>query len=630
MKDGLYEAIVIELRRRKSDPPAGRTIGGEVYEWCPFHPDGCGKPPHSPSLRLNHDKEVWYCDPCNEGGTLTGLAERLGLRVNAGHKDRIVAVYDYLDAMGDLWGQVCRKANKDFKVRRPDGNGGWTWNWKGVTRTLYRFPELFAADPDEWVFVVEGEKDADRLASLGLVATTNPGGAGKWRDEYSDSLEGRRVAVIPDHDDAGLRHVQQVAASLAGKAADVRIVELPAMEIGDDVSDFLDRGGNAEALVAKAEAAERNVSPAPKDGGAGETKFVTASDFTTRTPGTAPWLVRPWVVRGGITMVSGKPKLAGKTTWTLHLVKAVLEGGQFLGETAMKGSVIYLTEERTSSFVDALRRTGLGERGDLIIRQYRPEDAWADVVRETMAEARRVGAVLIVVDTLPVFAGLPGDNENAAGHAREALDPITQLDDLALVVEFHDRKSGGDPGDSTRGSSAFAGAVDIIVDLKRVGGNGNERRREIAAVGRFEDTPDQTIIELHDDGYHLLGDMAAALRENARALIRTALEGQSMTEWELGEELEGRVKKTTLGAVLRDLVEADEVARDGEGKKGSPYRYFLSPNAPISKAGETNDSDSSQGCGASPDNGVKPTDGPLVRYAVEQLGLPTVGRTRWK
>lgn len=628
MTHDLFQSILLELHRRKADPPAGKISNGEVYEWCPFHPDGAGKPPHSPSLRLHRDKRVYYCDPCDDGGKLTELAERLGLETDSYREDGIVATYEYRDANGQLLFQVVRRTGKRFAVRRPDGRGGWTWNLGGVQRVLYHLDELHAADAGVWIFVVEGERDADRLTSLGLTATTNPGGAGKWKEDHSDTLRGRKVAVIPDNDDAGRAHAQKIAASLAPKADDVRIVGLPLQDTGADVSDWLDRGGTAEALVAKAEAAAKYVSPAYRSGSAGETKFVTAADLTARAPETAPWLVKPWVVRGGVTMVSGKAKLAGKTTWTLHLVKAVLEGGQFLGETAVRGPVIYLTEERSSSFVDALRRTGLAERGDLIIRQYRPEDPWADVIRETMAEARRVNAVLIVVDTLPVFAGLPGDNENAAGHAREALDPLTQLDDLALVVEFHDRKSGGDPGDSTRGSSAFAGAVDIIVDLKRVGGNGNERRREIAAVGRFEDTPDQTIIERHGDGYHLLGDMAAAVRGDARAFVRTALKEKSMTEEELCGELEGRVKKTTLGTVLRDLVEADEVARDGEGKKGSPYRYFLSPNAPISRA-EDRKRTVEGDVGESRGNGLESTDGPLVRYGVEHLRLQIVGRSRW-
>ena len=627
-----FDAITAELRRRKADPPAGKVASGEVYEWCPFHPDGRGKPPHRPSLRLNRNKEVWYCDPCAEGGTFIELVERLGLETDVPRNGSIIASYDYHDDQGNVWGQVVLKTGKKFAVRRPDGSGGWVWNWHGVTRTLYRLPELLAEDPSELVFVVEGEKDADRLASLDLVATTNPGGAGKWREEYSEALEGRRVAVIPDNDDAGGRHADMVVRSLMGEAADVRIVRLPLQDIGADVSDWLDRGGTREALLAKVETTETFLSPTHRDKGAGETKFIPAADLASRAPESVPWLVKPWVVRGGITMVSGKAKLAGKTTWTLHLVRAILEGGEFLGEPATQGPVVYLTEERTSSFVDALRRARLAGRRDLMIRQYSRLDLWAEVFKEAVAKARRIGACMIVVDTLPVFAGLAGDSENAAGHAREALDPLSGLNDLAVVVNFHDRKSGGDPGDATRGSSAFAGAVDIIADLRRLGGDGQERRREIVAVGRFADTPDRVIVELSDDGYRLLGDASAVARKDAKDSIREALAlERHMTEKQLAEELGDRVKKTTLGDTLREMLDTEEVARQGEGKKGSPYCYFLSPSAPSYRARERNHSGSREGeeVPIPGDNGLKPTDGPLVRYGVE-LGLPIVGRRRWK
>ena len=629
----VISAIIAELRHRKANPPAGKVIDGEQYEWCAFHPDGRGKPPHRPSLRLNREKELWYCDPCGEGGTFAELARRLVVKVDGHSDDNIVAVYDYRDAEGHLWGQVCRTASKDFPVRRPDGNGGWVWNWQGVTRTLYRFPELLAADPSDWVFVTEGEKDANNLARAGLVATTNPLGAGKWRNEYSEALNGRKVAVIPDNDDAGRRHADNVAHLLTGKAADVRIVRLPLQEIGADVSDWLERGGTKEALLARVTGAETFLSPAHKSEGAGETKFISAADLSSRAPEAVPWLVKPWVVLGGITMVSGKAKLAGKTTWTLHLVRAVLEGGEFLGEVAAPGSVVYLTEERTSSFVNALRRAHLADHRDLMVRQYRPGDVWTEVVRDALAEGQRIGARLIVVDTLPVFAGLAGDNENAAGYAREALDPLSGLDDIAVVVEFHDRKSGGDPGDATRGSSAFAGAVDIIADLRRLGGDGQERRREIVAVGRFDDTPDKVIVELSGNGYRLLGDAGAVAREDAKASIREALgSDRHMTEKQLAEELGDRVKKTTLGTALREMVSAGDVGREGDGKRNSPYLYFLSPSAPSYRAGERNHSGSREGeeVPIRGDNGLKPTDGPLVRYGVEELGLPIVGRRRWK
>ena len=101
---------------------------------------------------------------------------------------RIVKTNDYRAADGTLLYQACRLDPKDFRQRAPDGNGGWTWKTKGIERVLYRLPELLAADPAAVVFVVEGEKDADNLARIGLVSTTNIGGAGKWRESYSDAL----------------------------------------------------------------------------------------------------------------------------------------------------------------------------------------------------------------------------------------------------------------------------------------------------------------------------------------------------------------------------------------------------------------------------------------------------------
>jgi hypothetical protein len=113
---------------------------------------------------------------------------------------------------------------------------------------LYRLPELLAADPAALVYVLEGEKDVDRLWSLGLVATCNPMGAGKWRPEYNSHLQGRAAVILPDKDDAGRDHSQKVARSLHGIAANVKIVELPDLRSKGDVSDWLDTGGTVEHL----------------------------------------------------------------------------------------------------------------------------------------------------------------------------------------------------------------------------------------------------------------------------------------------------------------------------------------------------------------------------------------------
>jgi hypothetical protein len=163
-------------------------------------------------------------------------------------KPRIVATYDYRDEQGTLLYQAVRLLPKDFRQRKPDGSGGWTWKLGDVRRVLYRLPELIAADHGEWVLICEGEKDADRLAAVGWVTTTNCAGAGKWRDEYNQHLAGRRVAILPDNDKPGRDHAAQVAASLQGIAAEVKVVELPGLTGKGDVTDWLDGGGTQDQL----------------------------------------------------------------------------------------------------------------------------------------------------------------------------------------------------------------------------------------------------------------------------------------------------------------------------------------------------------------------------------------------
>jgi len=106
------------------------------------------------------------------------------------------------------------------------------------------------AEPERGVIVVEGEKDADALAKLDLLATTNAGGAGKWTQEHAQHLAGRRVVIIGDNDAAGRQHAQGAAASLYGVASSVRVAELPGLQEKGDVSDWLAMGNGKAELIA--------------------------------------------------------------------------------------------------------------------------------------------------------------------------------------------------------------------------------------------------------------------------------------------------------------------------------------------------------------------------------------------
>src|SRR5262249_40520433 len=135
------------------------------------------------------------------------------LRNQGRESPQLIATYDYTDETGKLLYQVCRYKPKDFRQRRPDGQGKWIWNLGAVRRVLFGLPEL---SRQRVVYVVEGEKDVFAVRKLGLTATTNAGGAGKWRDEYPAQMRAlgiEYVVILPDNDDIGRKHAELIGRS---------------------------------------------------------------------------------------------------------------------------------------------------------------------------------------------------------------------------------------------------------------------------------------------------------------------------------------------------------------------------------------------------------------------------------
>lgn len=173
---------------------------------------------------------------------------------------REVRAYTYTDEAGKMLFQVVRYEPKDFRQRRPNGNGGWIWDTQGVRRVLYQLPQIKGA-PEVWI--VEGEKDADSLAALDFCATCNSGGAGNWlKTDFTETLRGKAVLIVPDNDKPGRDHADQVARSLHGIAAGVKIVTLPETlngakikDASDYVAAFSDRTEAAERLAVLSEGA---------------------------------------------------------------------------------------------------------------------------------------------------------------------------------------------------------------------------------------------------------------------------------------------------------------------------------------------------------------------------------------
>ncbi len=155
-------------------------------------------------------------------------------------------IYSYIDANGKPF-EVVRTWPKGFYQRRPDGKGNYINDLKSIVPTLYHENKLKEAiDRSKPIYLVEGEKDTDRLRSLGLVATTNPMGAGKWRDNYSKALRGADLIIIPDNDKPGRAHANHIAKLCYGIARRIRVLMLPSDS--KDASDWLEKGHTADEL----------------------------------------------------------------------------------------------------------------------------------------------------------------------------------------------------------------------------------------------------------------------------------------------------------------------------------------------------------------------------------------------
>lgn len=244
---------------------------------CPAHDD------ENPSLSVSEGDDGKLLMYCHRGCSFENIVHALGLNEREQHEHRersktlnIVKTYDYVDERRNLLYQVCRLEPKDFRLRSPNGRGGWNWNLGESRRVLFNLPDVVEAkESNSCLVFVEGEKDALNVKEkLGMFATTIATGANGWRDEYAEDLRGIGVVILPDNDGPGMKFAEEVATSIYGKAESVKVVSLPNLPEKGDVSDWLDQGGNSDALMQLIEATDTWRPPVSEAG-----TSTNATDF---------------------------------------------------------------------------------------------------------------------------------------------------------------------------------------------------------------------------------------------------------------------------------------------------------------------------------------------------------------
>lgn len=442
---------------------------------CPFHDD------RHPSFSVNFETGLWNCLAGCGGGivfdfymklkgvdfqtALEEIAKMTGSTFSDFHpyignaklqsSNKPVETYDYHDIDGNLVFQVCRYEPKSFCQRRSDGNDGWIYDLKGIVPVPYNLPEVIKAD---MVYICEGEKDCGNLKTIGVVATTSPMGAGKWRKEYSQYLEGKDVVIIPDNDLTGKKHANKVAASLIGIARSVKIVELPGLPDKGDVSDWLD---NRDAKVTEdiIEELENIVAYAPE--WQKPSPFISSVDLVA-DPDKEPieWIVEGVIARKSVNLLVGIPGCL-KTWIALYLGRRVSAGDDFCGRHTMMTPVFYIDRENPQGVI--IQRLDLiGRNNDFIFwglwsTPEPPPLGHADYLNIAEKEP------LIIFDSLLKFHS---GEENSAKDMAQVSKKLAQLRDAgATVIILHHK--GKSALTAYRGSSEIIGGVDAAYSLSK-------------------------------------------------------------------------------------------------------------------------------------------------------------------
>ena len=430
------------------------------------------------------------------GGAPSYLRETLGLNIPdtpewtakqaaKPRKKRVVATYDYVDAHGEVVFEVVRFEPKTFAQRRParpdddprDVRGGYVWSVKGIEQVPYRLPELISeTETGGTVYICEGEKDVDNVRRLGLTASCNAMGAGKWPPELSQHFRGLDVVVLPHNDDAGRAHLAIVGDALTGVAKSVRYIEMPGRSLKQDVSDWIEEGGDAAGLRALTETAQAWNGPASLDV-LSKPKLFTASWPEECEPEAEEWLIHGLVPVRSYVLLYGR-RGAAKSFLALDLCSRSSLGAKVLGQASEKFGTIYFVGEKKSRFgkrVKAWRIASGKDRPNVMFAWGTPNLLDDESVSATIRyindsrpgfEARGVKLGMAIFDTLVRAIGGANDSDfEVAGKGTGAIQRI--IDECGITVMPLHHMAKAKDADTARGAGVWEDAADSIIRIER-------------------------------------------------------------------------------------------------------------------------------------------------------------------
>lgn len=372
--------------------------------------------------------------------------------------------YDYYDSDGVLAYQVLRFDNpKTFRQRRPDDRGGWINSIKDIDPLPYNLPAIMQ-NPQAPVFIVEGEKCADALIELGLIATTNSGGSKNWKPELAQYFADRNVVMLPDNDEAGQAHADTVIAALHGTVDKIKRLDLPNLPPKGDVADWLAAGNGKKVLLELArQAPVVETAPEPKPD-----IYPLYDEHYLMTMPPVEWMIDDVLTKHGFSVMYGAPG-TGKSFIAIDMALCMSHGLAWHGRQTRQGVVLYIAGEGVG---------GLGKRVKAWKLHNQVEDTGLLRVLPMavdMMDEESIDKLLRTIDSLDeqfsclvidtVARSMTGEENSATDMSAfiRGCDAVKHHTGCGLLAIHHAGKDASRGINSMRGSSALAGAADTVL-----------------------------------------------------------------------------------------------------------------------------------------------------------------------
>ena len=507
-----------------------KQVNGNWLASCPVAGHGRGNGDKNPSLSIKEDngKLLFHCHGgCDQHSVFDAVRERNLLPALQRQEYSLALIkgelmtmptleqeWEYKDEQGEtLFVKRRFKTNtekgKTYSLHKVDAAGNRKGSMTGARIVPYRLPELInAREAGRAIYLVEGEKAADALVSIGAIATTSHAGASHWPSDITQYFTGAVVIVVPDCDAPGWKYAKRVVEALLPVAKAIRVLDFNLPELGDDAYEWVADGGDRARLAELAKALPvitdiDQVQP-PEWIVPRETTEVTVDhdnfdrtepDLGMNVPILVPrqllnieswddiedepveWLIDNVLPKKAFCALYGPPG-SYKSFVALDIAEAVATGRAWMGrEVQAAGAVLYICGEGFGGIGARIKackmhnRTQAGAeiyviRAAINMRSSAEDFDLLVASIKNLVEKTGVQFELVQIDTLArAFGGGNENNSEDMGAFIHNAGRIQRMLGCAMMVLHH---SGKDATKGLRGHSSLLGAVDTQLELLKI------------------------------------------------------------------------------------------------------------------------------------------------------------------